>query len=723
MELNYYSHPNRLLTSHITLMSEFFDDEFFKEAVKYHDIGKCSNSFQHYIQAKSRSAKPHALVSGIIFLLSKANSYDEKELFFIYNAIISHHLPLSNRAKITNRLFNLDSAKSRYVFDLYSELRSYDDVATFWQIEEFDIDTIEEFADEWEFLKFDLEDFVSQKLLYSKLIFADKYEAITNEIFKAPKLTHSIEDILSYKQKRGFLEDNFRAKMSQEIISNYQANSSNSIFTITAPTGSGKTLASLELALYIAKSEKRDKIIYSIPFTSIIDQSVEIFREIFKDKKITPQHYLITVDGVDEDKDNIDYDRLNYLLHSWADSFIVSTFYQLFFTILGNKNMQSVKLCNMQNSVIVLDEVQAIPFPLWKPMQSLLAVVAKSLNSTFILMSATMPMVTDSAVELAPKERLFPIQNRYTLRYLSLSSEDKLEELSDRIVEAFNNYGSALCVVNTITNSKLLYKILSSKLDNVYLLNSYMLPRDRKRVIENLRSGTSNKVEGKVLISTQVIEAGVDLDFAVGFREFAPLSSIIQSAGRVNREGKLANATLWVFDNLSTGVYDSILLNTTHSILKDDFNIQEKDILDITQQYFQELDSQISDREHILDDIKEFDFESIEQTLNRLFSDDDTFRESVVIGIDLRELEEEFYKARESIDNKWELKRLKERLFNSFIENILNIKKRDLILSGVTYEASNLFGLYYIPVSEGVYSKDSGFLIAQERDIEDEFFD
>jgi len=721
VELEYLSHPDKRLTTHIANMQEYdIDDEIFSVSVKYHDIGKCSSSFQSYIKQETNRAEPHSMVSALLFLLSQRDNFDTKELLFIYNAILSHHTPLHKKSKIQDILIEQSSKGFKGAIRLYQELVGRDDIKEFWNLEEFDEEILEDIGFDFEDLEMSVADYICQKLLFAKLIFIDKFEAISNRSFEMPKFDYYLKDLEIYKAKKGFNQDSIRSKFSQSLIDRYRKNPSN-IISITAPTGIGKTLASLELALYIADSQKKQGIIYAIPYTTIIEQSVEIFQEVFPDREITPHHYKVEY----EDSEDNSYDRVKYIITSWAKPFVVSTFYQLLFALFSSKNSDNIKLANMRDRVIVLDEVQAIEFPLWRVLQEMLEPLSAILNTTFILMSATMPIIVKGEYEISPKETLFEGKNRYILKYLHLNSDDRFAELAQKISDIYSSGYSILCVVNSIRSSKLLYKILKDSIDNLFLLNSYMLPKDRERVLDSLREPNSNRVVGKLLISTQVVEAGVDLDFDYGFREFAPFSSIIQSAGRVNREGDKPIATVEIFDKLSYQVYDSTLIEVTHTVIDThlEVGLQERDILALVEEYFKSVNEQISDREGILDSIKSFDFDAIDSAINKIFETEQDYKSSIVLGVDLKELEERFYEFTKESISKWEAKEYRDRLFKSLSNSMLNIKHIDIKNSGVVFEKSRLFGVYYLPYIDGVYSQDSGFLIKEELEDSSDFFD
>lgn len=708
--MRYFSHPNKLLKDHIRNIISFDEnDKLFVLSAKFHDLGKVTNSFQEYIQKKAKKSSPHSLISGTVFLLQFANRLDLKSNLFIFNAIISHHGKLNSLDKLFDKMLeNVD----------LDEIKNRKDVVEYFDLREFDLKIIEDFEfennDPTNPITFTLEDYVIQKELFSKLIFADKYEAIFSKPPLIDTKDYPLKNLYDFKER--LPKNSIRDIAKNMVLSNFDKNKDTNIYLLTAPTGIGKTLLSLELALKIKKDRNLKRIIYAIPFTSIIDQTVEIFETIYKNS-ITKHHHKVEYD-IDEESFN-NYDRVKFLTESWSEPFIVSTFYQLFFALFSNKNVDNIKFQSLKDSVIVLDEVQAIPHQLWSVMQNIFEVLAKKLNIVFVLMSATMPILTKNGYELCDKKSLFNLQNRYKLDYLKLngSYEEKLDILKDKIIKEYQNQKSVLCVVNTIKNSKILFQKLKDEVENIYCLNSYMLQEDRQRVLNSLKEPNSNMVKSKILISTQVIEAGVDLDFDVGFRELSPLSSIIQTCGRVNREGKKSQSTIYVFDTLGFQIYDLTLMNETKkhllSTLKQE-KIEEKNILLYIENYFKSVKDCLGDSKEILKSIREFDFAKIDKAINEIFSLEKDFTTSVAIGIDLSKYENEYFEMAKRL-SKWELKSYKERLFKKISKNILNIKNSDLETLGFSMPKSNVFGLFYIKDIEDIYSPKTGFLIQDEK--------
>ncbi|WP_332444331.1 CRISPR-associated helicase Cas3' [Wolinella succinogenes] len=718
--MNYLSHPDKLLSSHIQNIAAFdAEDALFCIVARFHDLGKVTDSFQDYIRKIKKSANPHAFISGVLFLLHHKDSLNVKNATFGINAIISHHGHLKSYKDIINELVGgkmLPLAKAQKE-EIYAKAAA----VAYFGLQNIDFEEVEDFALDNDSLVFSISDYLRQKELFSKLIYADKYEAIFSEMPQKNSKVYPVENINAYKME--FSKNDFRDNARSIVFENFAANKNANIYLLTAPTGIGKTLLSLELASAIKELQNRERIIYTIPFTSIIDQSAAIFEKIFPNA-ITKHHHKSEYKTEDEEGQNRDYDRAKFLTESWSEPFIVSTFYQLFFALFSNENSENIKFHSLKNSVVVMDEVQAIPHQLWSLMPQMFEKLAETLNMTFVLMSATMPLVA-KGYELSDKKRFFGRQNRYRLEFLGLGEsgeEAKLLELKEAILKEYGSGKSVLCVVNTIKNSKRLFGLLKKEFkENLFCLNSYMLPIDREATITNLKESDSNQVKHKILISTQVVEAGVDLDFDVGFRELAPLSSIFQTAGRINREGLKGQTQVFVFDTLGFGIYDKSLMQATKNHLLEKLKklaLEEKNILEIIEGYFETAKGMLGDSKNIEESIKKFDFNVIDTAIKEIFKTEDSTTESVCLGIDLRLFENEYFDAKDEFD-KWAQKKFKEQKFKELAPCIVNIKTKDLNISGIKH--SDIFGIKYVEYLDGIYSSKSGFLIESEKDIENVF--
>lgn len=716
--MNYLSHPNHKLETHIKNIVAFDKvDSLFISAARFHDLGKVRDWFQEYIKSPDNyigEKKTHSDISAIIWLLNNIASNElGKETIFVFNAILSHHSKLKSfRAKDDGNdllAFFRRTVDTKAIDEIYKKT----DIVGYFKLKNIrhKIENIGMLRLVNRSLKFSIEDYVKQKFLFSKLIFADKYEATfrDNFIFDNSK-DYSLNTLLRYKVQH-LSTNNEKDNVRNIIITNFEKYKDEKIFLITAPTGIGKTFISLELSLRIKEMCNKKRIIYLLPFTTIIDQTYGNFNDIFPDQ-IVKYHHKTEYPSESE----YDFDKWKFTVESWSDNFIVSTFYQFFYAIFSDKNGDNVKFQALKDSVIIMDEVQAIPLDLWKPFNIILPELVKQLNIKFILMSATMPLF--SGRELSDKRSFFSSNNRYIFKYL----DSNQKEIVERIVANYEKGKSVVCVVNTIKFSKTIYRDVKKKLkENVYCLNSLMLYDDRKNVIEVLKEDkNSNNVEGKILISTQVIEAGVDLDFDIGFRDVAPLHAVIQTAGRVNREGKKEQGIVYIFD-LKSRVYASQLMVATENIFYKELrerNIEEKEILKISEDFFENMNSIKSDS-GIKDYIENFDFDSISKKNNVAFDDDGSCKVSVAIGVDLKKVEFSFHNKIKP-KNRFEVALIKKKFYRKISDKMLNIPV--LRVSALNKpEYSEFFNLHYFSERDSVYQSETGFLFKEELEKEDFF--
>ena len=301
------------------------------------------------------------------------------------------------------------------------------------------------------------------------------------------------------------------------------------LFTLTVPTGGGKTLSSMAFALNHAVAWGKRRVIYAIPYTSIIEQTADTFRDIFGDCVIEHHSNL--------DPDDPSRDSLSQRLaaENWDAPIIVTTNVQLFESLFAARGSRCRKLHNIVDSVVVLDEAQLLPPDFLDPILHCLRVLIRDYGVSLVISTATQPAVgLTGARELAPD----PIGLDRRLRRVRYEWPDSngpatWAQIADEIVRA----PQILCVVNRRDDARELYGLIRGEEGAVHL-SALMCGDHRSRVISGIKERLTNGQPVR-LVSTQLIEAGVDLDFPVVYRAFAGLDSIAQAAGRCNREGKL----------------------------------------------------------------------------------------------------------------------------------------------------------------------------------------
>ena len=308
------------------------------------------------------------------------------------------------------------------------------------------------------------------------------------------------------------------------------------IYTLTVPTGGGKTVASLAFALRHAVANGMKRVIYVIPYTSIIEQNAGVFRNVLGDGNVLEHH-----SGVEFDlSDGASPEEIRRALASenWDMPLVVTTAARFFDSLYANRSSKCRKLHNLANSVIIFDEAQMLPLCHLRPCVAAMASLAEHVGSTLVLCTATQPSLGDllrtyapehTVTELCPQtEEVYDRFRRVTFRQAGILED---EALAERLGE----YKQVLCVVNSRKAAQQIFDRLPQ--EGSFHLSTLMIPAQRQTILEEIRRRLKDGEPCRV-VSTSLIEAGVDVDFPTVYRELAGLDSILQAAGRCNREGK-----------------------------------------------------------------------------------------------------------------------------------------------------------------------------------------
>ena len=332
------------------------------------------------------------------------------------------------------------------------------------------------------------------------------------------------------------------------------------LFRLTVPTGGGKTLSGMGFALRHAINHNLDRIIVAIPYTSIIDQTAQVYRDIFGAESVIEHHS--TVQEPDEgDFYSEQAVRQRLAAENWDAPIIVTTTVQLFESIFGNKPSRCRKLHNIAHSVIVIDEAQTLPTELLEPILDAIGGLAANYGTTIVLCTATQPdysalknKVTDHCHRLLSNaHEIVPEPHAYfeKLKRVEFVRSDPYIITSAALAARIDASQQILCVLNTRKDALNVLAACDSS-DGLFHLSTLMCPHHRRHVLALVRErlNVGNAVR---LIATQVVEAGVDLDFPVVMRDLGPLDRIIQVAGRCNREGRQRDKGTCVVFNLEDG--------------------------------------------------------------------------------------------------------------------------------------------------------------------------
>ena len=632
----------------------------------FHDIGKVNPNFQQKLDGLCpKGYDHHAYLSAYVFFLSLIRNssifqipqgFNRKNyLISLITIVAKHHGDLPNMMPNNgNSILSDYEVVNLYAFldktdipldEIISELIELLGIKTteFTSLESLETQRVrntfaELVTNKPNEYKVALSFYLEIQSIFSALIKADKSDAgdmvstIAKEAEDLESFSHIYPSILQH-----YLDDlnsqtllNVeRTKIRQESINSIRKGLKNGkqIFELTAPTGSGKTLMLLSLASEIIKAKGAKRIIYGLPFLSITEQVESEVLKILKgyecfvqriDSKSTNTRFDDIQKELDENPSEKllqELEALEFQEDTFGYPFIITTFVRIFETLLGNKNHELMKLPNFSNCVFLLDEIQSLPPRLYGFFVAYLDKFCKLTGSFAIVSTATQPVLRlpgdnkeakDFFLDYEPPFKLLslshyenPVFNRYTVEVQK--SIIDIEQLGHQVLQEEK---SVLVILNTIQDTKDLYNFIRKNMDdtNVLLLNTHFTPSDRSQKIylakEKLCQG--DKV---VLISTQLIEAGVDIDFPVLYRDFATISSIVQSAGRCNRNGKNAEKGKVVVVRLGTNqgersslIYqgpDKELINFSRESFYESENCEEKDMLNIQKTFFEKICSQL----------------------------------------------------------------------------------------------------------------------------------
>ena len=308
------------------------------------------------------------------------------------------------------------------------------------------------------------------------------------------------------------------------------------IYTLTVPTGGGKTISSLAFALRHAVKNNMRRVIYVIPYTSIIEQNAEVFRRILGETNVVEHHSGAAFDSDQEINDAKSRQRL--AAENWDAPVIVTTAVQFFESLYSNRSSRCRKLHNVANSVVIFDEAQMLPTSHLKPCVGVIAELTAHFGATTVLCTATQPVLSDLIQSFSPGvdvREICPNVSELHEQFRRVSFQDAGTLSNAALADALSAHAQVLCIVNTRKAAQEVYSRLSG--EGNFHLSTLMCPAHRQAVLQTVRQRLEAGLPCRV-VSTSLIEAGVDVDFPAVYREMAGLDSILQAAGRCNRNGK-----------------------------------------------------------------------------------------------------------------------------------------------------------------------------------------
>ncbi|KAF2957815.1 hypothetical protein AS159_05260 [Thermotoga sp. Ku-13t] len=616
-----------------------------------HDFAKACADFQDYLKNERRHVSHAPLSSLVCYLVLKKKGFDRKLSAFAYFTVRYHHGTLPNfglQQEITEsdlQTFQRQfGTMPRSFLDWFSKTVGCGMDGSIVEIAK-EID--QNIAEISLLHDFSIQDYVLLHTLYSILVSSDREDAALkdSQIRIERKLTLDLLERYVSRLPSNTPMDGVRKQFGETVKQRLDRIGSN-IVAVTAPTGIGKTLANLRLALSLA--DDNSLIVYALPFINIIDQTIQTLHSILSETQfdattVLPYHHL--ADPRYEDPLYEQQSIQHVLINGWRSQIVVTTFVSLFESLFTNRRVPFFH--RLLNSVIVLDEVQSIPHRYWKPLASLLETLSR-LNCKIILCTATQPMLFENVQPLVQED--FHL-NRTRVQ---LCGEIDFEGFKERVLHLARNClkenKSLLVVLNTIREARETYEALKALKDEaeLYYLSSHVVPKRRIERINAMKKDRSSKV----CVSTQVVEAGVDLSFDVVVRDEAPLDSVFQVAGRCNRNFSRPVGEVYLYrvrDErtgrfFSSYIYDPLLIDATRKILKDR-EVQEKDFFNLSTQYFSFLKKHANlDRENLMEQIEGLRFEDMANSFRLI----DRNFQTVSIFI---EYDEEAKQLREQLKN------------------------------------------------------------------------
>jgi CRISPR-associated endonuclease/helicase Cas3 len=617
--------------------------ELIKIVIDFHDLGKYTSYFQNYLLKKEPIdflLKRHAQLGGFI-----AYNYLEKEekkaLLALY-LIFLHHSPLLDVLEISCKLGDdLERIITKQKEDIEKALPTIAEVVGIKNLNEFLFYSEEKKLRKgfkyWGKKYASIQDYFLINYLFSLLIEGDKLDAsdtvpyslqpikptAVDDRFGKPTTQNKSLEELDNNELRNYCRAVVVSNLEQkDILEHY-------IFTLTAPTGIGKTMTALDFSLKLKDKIKQEsgiesRIIYALPFINIIEQSLNEYQKVLdgQNVNILGHYQYADVFGKNgEQKKDVDgaehgYDQKLMALDTWQADIVITSFVQFFETLISNRNKLLKKFNHFANAIIILDEVQTLRLDQMPLLGAALFYLSKFIKSRIILMTATRPKIFELAEQeilkaqnekivtkelLTNYEEVFSLFERTAiyplLNDLTEEKGNRTQEFVSSIFdEKWNTKKSCLIVCNTVNRSVEVFEVIKSYLvennlkNPIYYLSTNIIPAHRLQRIQAIKDDIQQN-KAPILIATQVVEAGVDLDFNMGFRDIGPIDSIIQVAGRINRNNnpKKTNAPLYIIDfdpKATTMVYGRLTYVQAKKSLKMEDCFFEKEYLKLITEYF-----------------------------------------------------------------------------------------------------------------------------------------
>lgn len=621
-------------------------EEIITAIAKYHDLGKFTSYFQQYLLKKPGvdvTLKQHARIGGITAYNYFKDKNEKLALTSLY-VIFRHHTQLCNTTSFT-AVFDEHLKRVFYAQaeNLLPNMKAIEAILGYNALENYlvypDEREIRRAFKIWQKRNATIADYFLVNYLFSLLIESDKLDASDTPIYSLQaidsdyvdrrfgvpsKISLEQEDNPDNNTLRNFCRAEVVSHIGKENILNHK------IFTLTAPTGIGKTMTALDFALKLKAKirvvqNREARIIYALPFINIIEQALKEYSATLPEEVKILGHYQFADIFGEENKESSD-SEVNYQqklmgLDTWQSDVVITSFVQFFETLIGHRNKLLKKFNHFANAIIILDEVQTLRIDQMPLIGASLYYLSEFMNARIVLMTATKPKIFNLAqkeildkegAKVKPFELLLSHKKVFSfftrtkiipcLAY-SFDEEDKAGDFVENIFsQKWSENKSCLIVCNTVNRSIELYQKIREYMEDqgfvnpIEYLSTNIIPAHRFERIQSIKDNLS-KGFAPILISTQVVEAGVDLDFDMGFRDLGPIDSIIQVAGRINRNNNPQKqfSPLYIMDfGDARKIYGAITAAQALQALKEKNEIPENEYLELVDSYFDNVSSKNS---------------------------------------------------------------------------------------------------------------------------------
>lgn len=546
-EQSLQEHSQNVSRMAVSFAAPFGGEKLAERIGLSHDAGKNTIGFQQYIRNPGKCAKsPHAVIGAT--LNGIAGDFPSAVI------VEGHHSGLHNMCDTRSNLnaalaergqdvvkaqeyFSTDAISQTAVFPEFARKNRVLGQFSFIKME-FSCLTDADYQDTERFMH----GYSPRSYDYDS--FSDIYDMFRKHIqpwiYKDNKMVKENDQPLTKDEEINHM----RTQMMLQCLDAGSNSRKGDIRTLSIPTGGSKTLSSFAYAIAAAKKDTSIKrIIVVIPFNTITTQTASVLRGIVGEKNILENHSGFDFEDSKQGK------LLQYASENWDIPIVVTTNVQFFESFFSNKPAKSRKLHNIADSVIIFDEVQQLPVKYLKPCIKCIESLAANFGARIVLSTATQPTLEPYFETIKPREIIDDSEN-YVKPFRRCSIENIGTVTAKNLTERIQKHKQCLCVVNEKEEAKAIYTAIENgRCKNLYCLTTDITPYDREKLLRQIRQNLKDD-EPCIVISTSLIESGVDVDFPYGYRELYGLDSILQTAGRVNRNGlrDCGNSTLFVFD-------------------------------------------------------------------------------------------------------------------------------------------------------------------------------